>query len=75
MNICIGNWESTAKGFSPETATDDDVEREALSQRFERPEDPCVGIHKLEEFEHAYNNDEVGDYSLDPAFYWIRFTD
>lgn len=74
MNVCVGHWNSTSEGFVPETAADDEVEREVLAQRAKRSDDPCVGVHKAEEFERAYNTDEVGNYELDPAFYWIRFT-
>jgi len=30
-------------------------------------------VHQLSDFEFKFNNDANGDYSLDPAFYWIRF--
>ena len=74
MNICIGHWESTTRGFVPETASDNELEREANAQRATRSGDLRLGVHSVEEFERAYNADEAGEYSLDPAFYWIRFT-
>lgn len=74
MNICIGNWESTAEWFKPEVGSDDEIEREAEAQSKKRLDDLCVGVYSVEDFERAYNSDKDGYYTLDPAFYWIRFT-
>lgn len=73
MKIAIGHWNSTPGSFCPDVESDEAVAAEARRQAAARPDDPCLGVRAVEDFETLYNEDVKGDYALDPALYWIRF--
>ena len=73
MIICVGYHQSTEPDFDYEHASEDEIKAEVSRQAAERPEDKCIGIHNVHDFEDKYNKDCAGYYALDAAFYWIRF--
>ena len=72
--ICLGRWNELPSDKMIGDLTDAEAEAQARKDAKKFPRDRCLGVWPLAQFQEEYNEDTRGDFSLDPSFYWMRFT-